>query len=159
MDPFRIKFEPILDPFWTRFGPALDPFRTHFGPYFSIIYSVFGYRRSLWRFQLFLRLDLGRFSKSCCGIHQKYDILKAWSSNLGVCELIFDFKKLFSYTNCTELNIQFLKSINEESKRTDDDLDKIMSSGMVLVNNILNGSDESVSQQRASPIDERFGLN
>ena len=73
--------------------------------------------------------------------------------------MIFDFKKIFSYTNCTELNIQFLKSINEESKRTDDELDKIMSSGMVLVNNILNGSDESVSQQRAAPIDGRFGLN
>ena len=73
--------------------------------------------------------------------------------------MIFDFKKIFSSTNCTELNIQFLKSINEESKRTDDELDKIMSSGMVLVNNILNGSDESVSQQKTSPIDGRFGLN
>ena len=87
------------------------------------------------------------------------NLLKPGESNLGVCELIFDFKELFSYTNCTELNIQFLKSINEESKRTDDDLDKIMSSGMVLVNNILNGTDESVGQQRTSPIDGRFGLN
>jgi len=88
--------------------------------------------------------------------HRPFESLK---SNLGVCELIFDFKELFSYTNCTELNIQFLKSINEESKRTDDDLDKIMSSGMVLVNNILNGTDESVSQQKTSPVDGRFGLN
>ena len=85
---------------------------------------------------------------------------KNWkpTSSLGVCELIFDFKKIFSYTNCTELNIEFLKSINEESKRTEDDLDKIMSSGMLLVNNILNGSAPTTNQPRISPTDERIGI-
>ena len=85
---------------------------------------------------------------------------KNWkpTSSLGVCELIFDFKKIFSYTNCTELNIEFLKSINEESKRTEDDLDKIMSSGMLLVNNILNGSEPTANQPRISPADERNGI-
>ena len=84
--------------------------------------------------------------------------MKAYFSNLGVCEIIFDFKKIFSYTNCTDLNIEFLKSINEESKRTKDDLDEIMSSGMLLVNNILNGSEPSINQSRISPTDDRIGI-
>ena len=86
-------------------------------------------------------------------------LLQSHESNLGVCELIFDFKEIFSYANCTDMSIQFLKTINEESVRTDDDLNKIMSSGMKLVNNILNGSDASSTQQQLSPTDERLGLN
>ena len=85
-------------------------------------------------------------------------LLQSHESNLGVCELVFDFKEIFTYANCTDLNIQFLKSINEETQRTDDDLNEIMSSGMKLVNNILNGSDASLSQQRMSPTDDRLGL-
>ena len=54
--------------------------------------------------------------------------------------------------------MEFLKSINEESKRTEDDLDKIMSSGMLLVNNILNGSEPTANQPRISPADERNGI-
>ena len=159
-----------LDPLWARFFihviklQSLDPFWAHFWTTLDRISPTLS-------IQYLVMLDFYDDSNYSCystkaGFHKVLvgfvRIMIFWKlgqSNLGVCELIFDFKKIFSYTNCTELNIQFLKSINEESKRTEDELDKIMSSGMVLVNNILNGSDESVSQQRAAPIDGRFGLN